>query len=158
MKVKNITKAVLIWGPVSEEGINRLKEDKALAIVPENRPYLIGLKYNACLLKRENINFVYCTDNMLGFLFYKDKIRKTLFFYKERKEKGIVGICGSLYMLLLSKLHNIPIEVISQGEVNFRFLDKDVSSLGGKSFILGETDKSCIIGADDELVNWEVLQ
>jgi len=61
-------------------------------------------------------------------------------------------------MLLLSKLHNIPIEVISQGEVNFRFLDKDVSSLGGKSFILGETDKSCIIGADDELVNWEVLQ
>ena len=91
MKIKEINHLTLIWGGLSKEGLsylrNKANKNKVVILVPENRPYLLGLKYNIPLLEKEKIPLVYCTDNMLGFLFYKEKIEETVLFCKEIAKK-----------------------------------------------------------------------
>lgn len=157
MKLIDINDAVLIWGIVSQAGLLELKQEGRMVLVPENRPYLLGLKRNIPLLEKEGINFVYCADNVLGLLFYKGKIKKTILFYEEKTKKAIVGICGSLYVSLLSKFHNVPVKPILQGDFSLELLDKDASTLDGKSFIRDEDKKNCVIKADDELVKYAII-
>ena len=158
MKLADINNAVLVWGALSEQGIESLKKEGKSVIVAEGRPYLIGINYNIPLLKKEKIDFIYCVDNTLGLLFYKKKIAKTFLFYKEKKENGLLGPCGSLYAALLSKLHKINIEIFSQGAADLTILDKNSAILGGKPFILEEDKNSYIIEANDELVPAEALK
>lgn len=157
MRLAEIDKVILVWGIISQESIGQIKAENSLVAVPENRPFLVGLRHNIPLLKTAKINFFYCTDNMLGFLFYKDKIKKTLLFYKELKPEGIKGICGSLYVALLSKLHSVPIKIIPEGEFNFEDSDLDASTLEGKCFISKE-DKNLVVEPKDELIGWEILK
>lgn len=156
MRLEDINNTLLIWGPLSEQGIGKLKEEKSLVVVPENRPYLIGIKHNTFLLKQNNVPFVYCTDNMLGFLFYKKKIRKTLLFYKESKKEGVICVCGSLYVALLSRLHGVPIELFPQGSTSSNYLDEDASTLAGKKVIL-DGKENFVEKPTDELISWEIL-
>ncbi|MBN2119834.1 MAG: hypothetical protein JW734_02095 [Candidatus Omnitrophica bacterium] len=158
MKLVNAGKFILVWGPVSQEGLEELKREGLPVLVPENRPFLLGLKHNIPLFKESNINFVYCTDNMLGLLFYKGKIKKTFLFYRESDEQALAGICGSLYVALLSKLHNVRVEILNEAKVDLDRLDVDASSLEGKNFILQENKEEYIIENDYELVEWGLLQ
>ena len=77
MKIKDIKRAVLFWGILSEEAVIYLKEklhEGFFLINPEMRPYLLGLKWNQNALAASGLKFLYCTDNMLGHLFYRQKI------------------------------------------------------------------------------------
>lgn len=150
MKLKDINNAVLVWGIISGEGLKKIEQENCVVIVPENRPYLIGLKHNIPLFKKGDVRFVYCTDNTLGMLFYKDKIKKTIVFCGRQGEKNI-GICGSLYVYLLSKLHNVPVEILTQGKTDFSVLDRDVSTLGHKNFVLEEDREDFVIESDGEV-------
>lgn len=158
MRLDDIERMTIAWGPISEAAVFEFRKESSLILVPEGRPYLLGLKYNIPLLKRENINFVYCTDNALGLLFYKGKIKQTLIFYRDKRNDGILSVTGSLYIALLSKLHNVPIKVSCAGGVDFGNLDKNTSTLDGRDFILGETKKDYIIESDLEFIPQEVLQ
>lgn len=113
MKIEELNNLILIWGPLSKEGLFYLNDtikDKPLRVlVAENRPHLIGLKHNIPLLKKEGIPLVYCTDNMLGFLFYRGKIKEVLLFCKEFREKEIIASSGSLFAIYLAKLHRVPV-------------------------------------------------
>lgn len=157
MKLNDIESLVLVWGAISEAVLGQLKKEASLILVPENRPFLLGLKHNIPLLERENIDYLYCTDNMLGLFFYKGKIRKTLIFYKEAREK-IIGFCGTMYVSLLSKLHHVDIQYVRQDKLSFNFSDKDASTLGGKNFILEENKQTYIIEPYNELVDEEALR
>ena len=156
MNLNDVKNSLLIWGPISTKGLSQIKEEGCLVVVPENRPWMIGLRHNVPLLKKEDIPSVYCTDNMLGLLFYREKVKKTLLFYKKQKKEGIIGISGSLYVALLSRLHQIPIVIVDQGELDLDSSDKDAASLGGEKYILGQDDS--VIAADDELVEWGLLK
>ena len=158
MKLIDIKNAILIWGAMSKEALSQMKEEDLLVLVPENRPYLLGLKHNIPLLKENNINFVYCTDNMLGILFYQERIKKVLLFYKGLKDGRAVGLCGSYYVALLGKLHNIPVEVQRGVDFDSSSLDNDVSTLGGKGFILEENKQDYVLKAKDEGILEEVLR
>lgn len=158
MKLADINNAVLIWGPVSEQGLSYLKKEAKLAVVAENRPYLTGLLHNAPLLKKEGIGFVYCNDSALGLLFYKKKISEAIIFCKEEKNKGVKGFSGSLYAALLAKLHKVAVKVLPAGRFDAGALDKDARTLGGKTFILEQGKSDYIIEAEDELVTQEVLK
>jgi len=157
MILDEIDNCLLLWGVISKEGLRRIRNDQ-LVLVPENRPFLIGLRHNVPLLKKEQIRFVYATDNMLGLLFYKGKISKTLLFYRELKDDGIVAISGSLYVCLLSKLHGIPVDILAQGTLEHDFPDRDASSVGGKLLISGDDKEKYVIKADDELLEWEIFK
>jgi methylthioribose-1-phosphate isomerase len=158
MKLEGVKNAVLIWGALSAEGITKLKQERKLVIVPEHRPFMLGLKYNCPRLRKAEIKFVYCTDNTLGLLFYKGKIVKTMLFYKEKQEQAIVGVAGSLYVALLSKLHKIPIEIIPAPELAQDIFEGDAAALGGRKFILVEDKQEYVVKPEDELIEWEVLR
>ncbi len=139
MKIEELDNLILIWGPLSRQGLCYLQEEELgrnlRVLVPENRPFMIGLTHNLPLLKRNGIRSVYCTDNMLGFLFYKRKISELLLFCKEVHEKEMIGYCGSLFVVLLAKLHGASIRVFHQDELHMNFADTDASTLSGKKFI-----------------------
>ncbi|UCC94398.1 MAG: hypothetical protein JSW40_06205 [Candidatus Omnitrophota bacterium] len=157
MKLVDINKAVVVWGPISQEGLKILKKEGHLVVVAENRPSLLGLYHNLPLLKEADIETVYCTDNTLGFLFDKGKVFKTYLFYRDKSQEGLIGMCGSLYIVLLSKLHKIPLTTMVAGKVRIENSDKSAATLRGKDFVLEENTQDYIIEADDELVEWEVL-
>ncbi|MCM8773834.1 MAG: hypothetical protein NC820_03760 [Candidatus Omnitrophica bacterium] len=157
MKLKDISSSLFVWGAISEDGLNYIKDKNKIVIVPENRPYLIGLKWNVPLLESKGIRFVYCTDNMLGILLFKRKIDELVIFYREVNDSGMFGICGSLYVSILSKLHNLSIKTFPQGRIDLSYFDEDASKLGGKKFITQESDNSVVI-PEDEFIPWEILR
>lgn len=116
MRLIDVEGVVLLWGLPSNHGIGGIKEraeaDRDLHIlVPEMRPHCFGLEV-AKRLNEEGIKHTYATDNMLGILFFKNKVKEVLFFYKEMTDHEIVGICGSLYVCLLAYVHTIPIKPV----------------------------------------------
>lgn len=151
MKLSDIENAVLIWGPATEDSMAKLKE-WPIVVVPENRPRLTGLYHNVPLLKKEKVKFVYCTDNMLGLLFYQGKIRKTILYYQQAIEGKIVGVSGSLYVSLLSKLHNVPIEIALQGEDKSAGDDRSAAVFSGKKMVLTEDTGKFIIASNEEIM------
>jgi methylthioribose-1-phosphate isomerase len=155
LRVEEINNSVVIWGPLSKEGLSYLKDTSvrgSIVLVPENRPYLIGLKHNLALLKKEKIPYVYCTDNMLGFLFRKGKIKETVIFYKKILDEKIIALCGSLFIFYLARLHNVTVKFFLQAKINLSGLDKDASSLGGKSFVLSQ-DRDFVEQVSDEIID-----
>jgi len=156
MKLKEFKKAVLIWGVLNARGLTKIKQSVELVIVPENRPYLLGLKCNIPLLQTVGIPYFYCTDNMLGGLFYKNKIQRTFLFYKKETTEGVVGFCGSLYVALLSKLHGVSISAFLGREFNLKEKDENASILGGKEFVQ-EDNRKWVEAPEDEIINREVL-
>ena len=148
MELHALKEATLVWGPLSEEAVQRLKREGSVAVVAENRPSLAGLKHDLPLLAKEGIASVYCPDNALGLLFYKQKIRKAFI------SRG----SGSLYAALLSKVHGVPFEVIEPGPVNVKDLDRDASTLEGRNFILEVDREEYIIEPDEELTDAEVAE
>jgi methylthioribose-1-phosphate isomerase len=156
MKLADIHDAVLAWGPVSKEGLVLLAKERSLVVVPEQRPSLCGLKHTLPLCHREKIASFCCADNALGILFYKNKIKKTFIFYKEKTEEGIHCSSGTLYAALLSKIHGVPISLHLQGDFSLETCDKDARTLGGRDFLLPDVSKMCIIEPDIELLSSEV--
>jgi len=154
MKIEELNNPILIWGLLSKESLKLFKGRTVL--VAENRPFLYGLKHNIPLLKEHNIPFIYCTDNMLGYLFYKNKIKKTFIFYKEKTKEGFLAPGGSLYVSLLSRLHDVPVGPFLGAKVNFGDTDIDASTLGGKEIISGDV-KRWAEPSKDEVINAEVL-
>ncbi|MCP4653391.1 MAG: translation initiation factor eIF-2B [Candidatus Omnitrophica bacterium] len=154
MKLNDIKKAVLVWGPISEEGILRIRQSGWLVVVAENRPFMVGLLHNCPLLKKKNIQFVYCTDNALGLLFQQNRIYKTIIFCKNQTKDGVFALTGSLQVALLSKLHNVKIEVAAAAQFQS---EANVSTLGGKRFILNAS-KDDMVEAQDEFIEEEILK
>lgn len=148
MRVRDINRLLLIWGVPSEQGIEEIKKAGLIVLVPEMRPWLFGLKVSD-LLKKHKIKHIYVTDNMLGLFFYKKKIDSALFFYKNKNNNRLSGICGSLYFYLLSKLHNVPVKTIKGEEIPPEFFDKNASTIDGRQFV--GNDKS--VEAKDEEFN-----
>ena len=116
MRLSDVEGLVLLWGIPSHHGIEAIKERVGANrdlyfLVPEMRPHCLGLEV-AKRLNKEDIKHVYATDNMLGILFFKNKVKEVLFFYKEMTDHEIIGISGSLYVCLLAHVHTIPIKPV----------------------------------------------
>ena len=121
---------ILLWGVPPNRGMDEIKKkvqaDRgACVLVPEMRPHLLGTAI-AKRLQKKRIKHVYVTDNMLGILFYKQKIKEVLFFYKERKDYHWWGINGSLYVCLLAHMHKVPIQPL-QGDTVIRAAEISLS-------------------------------
>jgi hypothetical protein len=119
MRLDEMKEGLLLWGLPPRQRIAEIKKQVAEAqglyvFVPEMRPSLLGLEV-ARRLAKENIKHLYATDNMLGILFFKQKIKEVLFFYKDLTDQKFWGICGSLYVCLLARLHHVSIKPL-QGE------------------------------------------
>lgn len=83
MRLEKLNSLSLLWGIPSKEGLKKIKKTNSV-FIPEMRPYILGLKV-AEGLNKEGVKPIYVTDNMLGLLFYKQKIKEVLFFIKKWK-------------------------------------------------------------------------
>jgi translation initiation factor 2B subunit (eIF-2B alpha/beta/delta family) len=155
MRLDEMKEGLLLWGLPSPQAIAAIKKkvaDQGLcALVPEMRPSLLGLEV-AKRLTREGIKHLYATDNMLGILFYKRKIKEVIFFYKELTDHHAVGICGSLYVCLLAHVHNVPIKPL-QGEKMIRSVQ--TASLLDEYMSFHYND---VLKAEDEVVPEAIVQ
>ena len=156
MRLNEMKEGLLLWGLPPRQGIAEIKKQIAAAqelyvLVPEMRPSLCGLEV-ARRLAEENIRHVYATDNMLGFLFFKHKVKEVLFFYKDLTKQQFSGICGSLYVCLLARLHRVPIKP-RQGEKIMRPAQK--ASLLDEYMSSRYND---VLPAEDEVVPEEIIQ
>ena len=96
MKLHDINPMSLIWGYPKDSFYKYTKGESFF--VSEMRPSCAGF-FICQHLNKEN-TAIYITDNMLGILFYKKKIKDNLY----------TGICGSLFINVLAKTHNIEIK------------------------------------------------
>jgi len=149
MEITNIKKAVLFWGILSEEAVIYLKEKfhRGFVLVnPELRPYLLGLGWNRDALSAAGLEFLYCTDNMLGHLFYLQKIKELLILYQKKMDDGYLCLSSSLYVYELAKYHNVDVKFAAGTELDLdKFSDSDASTLAGRPMyaesLLGEVEK-----------------
>jgi hypothetical protein len=155
MRLDEMKEGLLLWGLPSPQAIAAIKKkvaDQGLcALVPEMRPSLLGLEV-AKRLTREGIKHLYATDNMLGILFFKQKVKEVLFFYKDLKGQNFSGICGSLYVCLLARLHHVSIKPL-QGEKMIR--PAQATSLLDEYMSLHDND---MLPAEDEAVPEEIIR
>jgi hypothetical protein len=156
MRLDEMKEGLLLWGLPPRQRIAEIKKQIAAAqglyvLVPEMRPYLFGLEV-AKRLTKESIKHVYATDNMLGILFFKQKIKEVLFFYKDLTDKKFWGICGSLYVCLLARLHHVPIKTM-QGEKII--LSAQTTSLLDEYMSFHYND---MLPAEDEAVPEEIIR
>ncbi len=155
MKIEELKSSLIFWGNPKEDGISQIEEISSLSsldiIVCEMRPYLLGLDL-FYKIKRERK--FYITDNMVGHLFFREKIEKVLLFYEKICKKGVLGMPGSLYIAQLARFHKVNIDIF-KGEVldEAKFKDKDAKSLDGDIFF-----ESCdVISPKKEIVPWEII-
>jgi translation initiation factor 2B subunit (eIF-2B alpha/beta/delta family) len=156
MRLSELQEGLLLWGLPSRQGIavvkNKAQVDQGMyVLVPEMRPYWLGLTI-AKRLQEEGIKNVYATDNMLGILFYKSKVKEVLFFYKELADQHVIGICGSLYVCLLAHEHNVPIQLL-QGDKMIR--SAQAASLFDENMRFHYND---VLKAEDEAVPEAIIQ
>jgi hypothetical protein len=156
MRLDEMKEGLLLWGLPPPQGIAEIKKQVAATqglyvLVPEMRPYLFGLEV-ARRLTKEGIKHVYATDNMLGIIFFKHKIREVLFFYKHLTDRHFLGICGSLYVCLLARLHSVPIKTM-QAEKMIRPAQAALLLDEYMSFHYND-----VLPADDETVPEEIIR
>jgi hypothetical protein len=156
MRLSEVQEGLLLWGLPSRQGIAEIKKKVRAGqgmhvLVPEMRPSWLGLTI-AKRLQEEGIKHVYATDNMLGILFYKSKVKEVLFFYKELTDQHVIGICGSLYVCLLAHEHNVPIKPL-QGDKMIR--SAQAASLLDEYMRFHHND---VLKAEDEAVPEAIIQ
>jgi methylthioribose-1-phosphate isomerase len=155
MRLSELKSSLLLWGMPSHQGIAEITKDmqaeKMLVLVPEMMPHCLGLTI-AKRLQEKGIRCAYTTDNMLGVLFYKNKVKTLMFFYKKLANHHMVGICGSLYVCLLAHLHNVPIK-LRQGDTLAQSV-QDTSAFDGHLRV----QYNEMIKADDESIPVDIIQ
>ncbi|MBD3245778.1 MAG: hypothetical protein GF333_02080 [Candidatus Omnitrophica bacterium] len=132
MKLADIDQGILVWGPVSEEGLDRLQAEGRLAVAAECRPFLVGLRYNVPRLQARGIRFVYCPDEAVGLLCGQGRLGKTFLFLRRFDRDTLTGLSGVGLAYVLSRLHGITIEEFLQGPLPAENWDPDAATLANK--------------------------
>ncbi len=156
MKIEQVNNALLVWGLLEEKTTAYIRQQERMVVIPEMRPFFIGVRHNLPLLKMRNPAMTYCTDNMLGLLFFRQAVAELLLVYTKEEARGIVAPSGSLYAGMLARLHGVKIS-LHQGPVlnyNTLFKDTDASSLCGKKFF----PNAAAVAPAEEYIDYEELK
>jgi len=109
MSIKPGKKLPLIHGVGNKPLIEALKEKGIKeAFVMEGRPHLEGAKILCRLLLKEKITPTLISDNMAGFLFYKNLVKEVWVGYQSVNGEKAMCEIGSLLLGVLGKKHQVP--------------------------------------------------
>ncbi len=101
---------VLLQGVAKDSFFGLLKKCKAKNIVVlEGRPRLDGAKILCRKLLKNKITPILISDNMAGFLFYKDLVREIWIAYQSIDKAGATCNIGALILGVLGKQHKVPV-------------------------------------------------
>ena len=141
-KTKTVT---LIQGVFDKTFFDLLKKNGAKDVfVLEGRPKLLAAK-NSCreLLKRK-MTPTLITDNMAGFLFYKDFVKEVWVAYQSKEKECVVCHIGALVLGVLGKKHKVAVYAYPTKEKMgmegkpqdiFRFQGKKIAPAGIKGHV-----------------------
>lgn len=156
MNIERLKGSILAWGVLDTAAAQYVQGLKKTVIVPEMRPSCAGMFRNIPLLTRQKVACAYCTDNMLGILFYQGRIEETLLVYSREDARGITAPSGSSYVSVLSRAHGVKIR-LHKGDVldyNAVFKDRDARTLCGRTFY---ADADAVTARDEE-IRWDELE
>jgi len=157
MDIDKLNNSLFIWGALEPAHLPRLLKYNGTVIIPEMRPYMIGLKHNLPLLKKQKISAVYCTDNMLGILLFKRKISEVVILYHQKREDGISAASGALYTAQLASLHGVKITLQPAGRLDYNTIFKDHSAAVFCGKPIGEVSAKETVTVSEDFLRWEDL-
>ena len=125
---------VLLQGAFAVKFFDQLEKKNLKKIfVTEGRPNLEAATVNCRELIRRKITPTLISDNMAGFLFYKNLVQEVWIAYQLFDSKGAVCDIGALILGVLGKQHHIPVYLFPSGRrKNFMGKEKDLMSFKNK--------------------------
>ena len=101
---------VLLQGALGVEFFEQLKKfNPRETFVMEGRPSLEAARVNCRELLKHKITPTLISDNMAGFLFFKNLVKEAWAAYQVSDTDGAVCDIGALIVGILGKRHNIPV-------------------------------------------------
>ncbi len=110
MKMPKEKSVVLTHGMFKESFFERLVEkDVGQVFVLESRPNFECSKSSVINLFKREIKPVMISDNMAGFLFYKNLVKEVWITYQKEESNNLLCPIGSLILAILAKKHKVII-------------------------------------------------
>lgn len=123
----------LLHGVFTSDFFDQLKEKKVTEVfVTEGRPSLEAARLNCRELLKRKITPTLISDNMAGFLFFKNLVKEVWIAYQISDTEGAVCDIGALILGVLGKRHNIPVYLFSSNRKT-RFLGQEKDLLNFKN-------------------------
>jgi len=145
MSVKQESPKILIHGVGNGALIKALKERGVKeAFVMEGRPHLDGAKVLCKTLLSGKITPTLISDNMAGFLFYKNFVKEVWTAYQTTDTQVAVCDVGALMLGVLGKRHGIVLNLFPSAKRRqeqakpaeiMRFDSKRIAPVGVKGFV-----------------------
>ena len=110
-------KVFLLQGVFNSAAYDELKKKNVgEAFILEGRPGLEAARISSHELTRRNIKATLISDNMAGFLFYKNFVREVWVSYQSSGPDGILCQIGGLILGVLAKKHRISVSAYPNGK------------------------------------------
>ena len=119
------------------------RKPKAVFVL-EGRPKLEGAKAFCRKLLRKKIMPTVISDNMAGFLFYKNLVKEVWVTYQDLNHKDAFADVGGLILSVLGKKHGVPVYLFPSGKKTksigraediLRFNGKRIAAKGVKGYV-----------------------
>lgn len=112
--------------------------------VLEGRPKLLATKVSCKELLKRKLTPTLITDNMAGFLFYKNMVKEIWIAYQSIESNEVLCQVGALVLGVLGKRHRVPVylypssvQMEKAGKPNdiFKFNGKKIAPSGIKGYV-----------------------
>ena len=134
---KKMSKGVLIHGLFTSRFFDDLVKSQHQAIfVLEGRPVFQTSKHACRELNKRKITPTLISDNMAGFLFYKNLVKKVFLSYQAVDHRGALCPIGSLILAVLGKKHHVPVDLYpSKEKEKLMGRSQDICYLNGQKIV-----------------------
>ena len=125
---------ILLHGVFAPNAFEKFSDkDTGDIFLMEGRPSLEAVASNAKALKKLKIKSTVISDNMAGFLFFKDLVKEVRLASQYTDRDGALCDTGALILGVLARRHKVPVKVFP-GARKARFLGnpKDILKFKGK--------------------------
>jgi len=145
MPTKEKKDKIILQGVFDDALPKILKKREAKEVfILEGRPSLEAAMENSKSLSKKNIKPILITDNMAGFLFFKNWVREVWVAYQSIQEDGALCDIGALILGVLAKRHKVPLhlfpakrdtDLLGEQEELTHFWGKRIAPIGIKAYV-----------------------
>lgn len=131
---------ILLHGIFKRDFFDSLKREEGEKIfVLEGRPSLKAAHSSCGELLKRGIEPTLITDNMAGFLFYKNLVKKVCLSYQLKDQNGFLCSVGGLILAVLARRHGVPVQMfLSNGTLTLMGKPKELCYLNGSKVVAGK--------------------
>ena len=134
MSIEKEKSIVLLQGVMENSLFDLLKKRQLKEIVVlEGRPSLDSAQMSCRALLKRKMGAKVISDNMAGFLFYKNLVKEVWLSYQVAEKSGALCSIGALILAVLGKRHKVAVNLYPAGKKSdFIGRPKDIFYFNGK--------------------------